>query len=75
MLTHRVVDGKSQSGIMWIRDGGFGNEIADGAEGVEALGNGPGKTGAFGGFLDVAGGHVDGDDVACGRGEEVQLLR
>ena len=48
---------------MRIRDRGERDGRRDGAEGVEALGRGPGKTLALGFILDVARGEVDGGDV------------
>lgn len=48
---------------MRVWNGGFGDEVADRAESVEALGDGPGETFAFCFVLDVAGCHVDCEEV------------
>lgn len=48
---------------MRIRNLGFGNGLADGAKGVEALGRRPGETLFLGFVLEVAGRQVDGEGV------------
>ena len=53
---------------MRVGDGGGGDEAGDGQECVEAFVDGPREAFAFGFPLDVAGGHVYGEEVA---GDEV----
>lgn len=50
---------------MRVGDCALGDEVANGAESVEALGYGPGETFAFGFVLDVARCHVDCEEVVC----------
>ena len=53
-------------GVLWIRDTALGDEVTDGHEGVEALGDRPRQTFSLGLVLYVSRRHVDGEDVACG---------
>ena len=59
-----AVDAQEELDVVWVRDGGFGDGVADREEGVEAFGNGPRETFSLGFVLGVAGGHVDGEAVA-----------
>lgn len=53
-------------GVVRVGDGGLGDQVADGHEGVEPFGDGPGEALFLCLVLDVAGGEVDGEDVCCG---------
>ena len=61
---------------MWVGDLGFGDFAREREEGVEAFGGRPGEAAGFGGRLEVARGHVDGDCVTCGgRKHYISLCR
>lgn len=60
-----VVNAQTQECAVRVRDARFGDLLRDRAEGIEALGNGPGKALLLCLILDVAGCHVNSEDVAC----------
>ena len=62
-LLHLAVDGQPEVYVVRVLDARLGDELGDGHEGVEALGDGPGEALFLGFVLDVAGSHVDGDGV------------
>ena len=64
VLARMAVDAQEELNVVRVRDGRFGNGIADGEEGVKAFSDGPGETFSLGFVLGVAGGHVDGEAVA-----------
>lgn len=63
LLLGLAVDRQEELNVMGIGNGGLGYDVAHGQEGIEALGNVPGKALLLGLVLDVAGSHVDGDGV------------
>lgn len=51
--------------VLRVRDARLGDEVADGHECVEALGDGPWEAFFLRFILHVSGCHVDGEEVAC----------
>ena len=63
-LLHLAVDGQPEVYVVRVLDARLGDKLGDGHEGVEALGDGPGEALLLRLVLHVAGGHVDGEEVA-----------
>lgn len=61
LIIHRQV----KFDVVGVWDGGFGDDVGDGEEGVEAFCDAPGQTLLFGFVLGVAGCHVDAERIAC----------
>lgn len=55
---------QAQEGVVRIGQTGLGDLLGNGQESVEALGDRPGESLLLSLFLDVAGGHVDAEEVA-----------
>jgi hypothetical protein len=63
-LLDLIVHAKPQQRVVRVWNARFGNYVADGAESVEALCDGPGEALLFGFLLYVAGGEINGDEIA-----------
>lgn len=65
LLLGFAVDLQPYLDVVRVWDFGLGDDLADGQESVEALGDIPGKTLLLGLLLDIPCCHVDGQSVAC----------
>jgi hypothetical protein len=64
-LFHLAIHRQPDVRILGVWDARLRNQVTDGHECVEALGDAPWETLLFGFVLHVSRGHVDGEEVAC----------
>lgn len=64
-LLHLAIDREPEMCVLRVWDARLGNELRDGQESVEALGNGPREALLLCFFLYVAACHVDREEVTC----------
>jgi hypothetical protein len=64
LLLGLAVQLEEELDVVRVLDGGLRDDVAHGQEGVEALGNGPGKTLLLGLVLGIAGSEVNGDGIS-----------
>lgn len=73
VLLDLVVDGQVQLDVVGVGNGRLGNDVAQGQEGIEALGYRPGKALLLGLPLGVPGRHVNAEGIAWLAGQRAGL--